>query len=250
MPTIPPAPSNTWTRAIGATALVAIWFLTGCARAMEPTASVVPSTTSGGLDSPGPSDAPRPSAAPSSAPPVHAPLELAASPAPLPAGSYTLAAFLPSVSLAVDGTWTSVNRFPDFFDVQQDVGSPDVIAVQVARPRSIIGADGARIAVGLPREAAATISENPGLTVVEQSASRMSGLTGRQITVENATGRFVGVLDVGAGTVSIDTGRRLWMGFFGTPEGLVVVMVGGSVATWDRALTMAEPVLESIRIGG
>ena len=50
------------------------------------------------------------------------------------------------------------------------------------------------------------------------------------------------------GALRIDPGR-LWMAFFDTPDGLLAIMVGGSVATWDEALGAAEPVLESVRIG-
>jgi hypothetical protein len=176
-------------------------------------------------------------------------LELAASPAPLPAGTYTLAAFLPTVTLDLDGTWTSVARFDDFFDVQQDVGSPDVVAVQIARPSGLVGRAGTAPTPADPGAAIEVIHTNPGLTIVEESESRIGGLVGRQATVENTSGAFVGVLTVAAGTVSIDTGRRLWMAFFTTSHGLVGVLVGGSVATWDHALAVAEPVLESIRIG-
>ena len=35
-----------------------------------------------------------------------------------------------------------------------------------------------------------------------------------------------------------------------TPDGLLAVMVGGSVERWDDALLEAEPVLESVIIGG
>lgn len=176
-------------------------------------------------------------------------LELAASPSPLPAGTYTHAAFLPPTTLDLDGTWTSVARFDDFFDVQQDVGSPDVVAVQLARPSGLVGGAGTAPAPADPRAAIELIRTNPGLTIIEESESRIGGLVGRQATVENSSGAFVGVLTVAPGTVSIDTGRRLWMAYFATPHGLVGVLVGGSVASWGHALAAAEPVLESIRIG-
>ena len=51
------------------------------------------------------------------------------------------------------------------------------------------------------------------------------------------------------GALGIDIGRRLWIAFFDTPDGLLAVMVGGSVSKWDEALAAAEPVLESVRIG-
>ena len=235
-----------WSAGIGTLSVVALSVLVGCAAAIES-----PSSTAG-VPSASPSEAsttgqPSPSGAPSSG---VAPRELTASPAPLPAGTYTVAAFAPPVSLDVDGKWSSVNRTRDFFDVQQDVGSPDVIAVQVVRPAGIVGADGTLVSPTDPAAAIETLRSNPGLTEIEASESRIGGLTGRQVTVENATGRMVEVLSVGAGTVSIDTGRRLWTAWFATPNGLVGIMVGGSVATWDQALGLAEPVLESFRFGG
>ncbi len=57
------------------------------------------------------------------------------------------------------------------------------------------------------------------------------------------------LLDLEDGPLGISPGRRLWIAFFDTPEGLVAVMIGGSVAKWDEALLAAEPVLESVTIG-
>ena len=50
--------------------------------------------------------------------------------------------------------------------------------------------------------------------------------------------------------VAISPQRRLWVSFFDVPgDGVLAVMVGGSVARWDKSLAAAEPVLESVRIG-
>ena len=65
---------------------------------------------------------------------------------------------------------------------------------------------------------------------------------------DNAGQSHVRVMDVPPGPLGIDPGRRLWVSFFDTDHGLLAIMVGGSVATWDQALLAAEPVLESIRI--
>jgi hypothetical protein len=54
------------------------------------------------------------------------------------------------------------------------------------------------------------------------------------------------VLDVSVGRLGIDSGRWLWISVFDTPDGILAVMVGGSIAQWARALGLAEPVLESI----
>ena len=173
------------------------------------------------------------------------PTELTSSPAPLPAGSYTFSPFRPRVTLDLDATWTSVNRFDDFFDVEQDIGTPDVIAVQVARPTGIAGATQIEPA-DQPRDAGRILSGNRDLTIVEESDSRLGGLTGRVLVVENRSGRHAAVMSVGPGVLGIDSGRKLWVAFFATPDGLVAVMVGGSIAKWDVALRTAEPVLESI----
>jgi hypothetical protein len=57
------------------------------------------------------------------------------------------------------------------------------------------------------------------------------------------------VLHAPPGALSISPGRRLWIAFFDTPDGLLAIMVGGSVAKWEEALAVAEPVLESVTIG-
>jgi hypothetical protein len=172
--------------------------------------------------------------------------ELAAAPAPLPAGTYTRSAFRPAVTLHVDGTWTSVNRFDDFFDVEQDIGSPDVIAVQIARPKQLAG----KVMVPVPSDPAgaiATLRANPDLHVVSESVSDVGGLNGRVVEIQNTSGHHAAVMLLSPGTLGIDTTRKLWVAFFATPDGLVAVMVGGSIAKWQPALAAAEPVLESIR---
>ena len=193
--------------------------------------------------------------APKTAPPATAPSpssavgdvrELTASPAPLPPGTYTRTAFRPAVTLEIPEGWSSVNRFDDFFDVEQDVGSPDVIAVQIARPRGIVGRSGVQ-SVGTPHEACEVLSENPGLRMGASSHSRLGGLDGQVCVVENGSGQHVGVMALGPGTLGIDPGRKLWIACFTTPQGLVAVMVGGSVGKWNEALAAAEPILQSIR---
>jgi len=42
---------------------------------------------------------------------------------------------------------------------------------------------------------------------------------------------------------------RIWIAIFDTEDGILAVMVGGSTASWDEALLVAEPVLESVTIG-
>jgi hypothetical protein len=77
----------------------------------------------------------------------------------------------------------------------------------------------------------------------------MSGLEGFTVEIENAAEGDVQVLRVPAGPLAISPERRLWVSFFDTPNGVLAVMVGGSVARWEDSLAIAEPVLESVRIG-
>jgi hypothetical protein len=123
-----------------------------------------------------------------------------------------------------------------------------VIAVQFAHPTAVHGASGAVV----PTDAAnavALLEGNPDLEVVETSSSQVYGLEGSQITVENTGEEPVRFIDLPPGTIGINGDRRLWMAFFDTDDGLLAIMVGGSIEQWDEALAAAEPVLESIEIG-
>ena len=130
----------------------------------------------------------------------------------------------------------------------RESGTPQVIAVQFARPSGVYGSEGAPQS-GSAEEAVAAVGENPRLAVVESSESRMGGLVGSQVTVENAGDGHATVMQVPAGALGIDPGRRLWIAFFDTPDGLVAVMVGGPTSGWEEALAAAEPVLESVQFG-
>ena len=148
-----------------------------------------------------------------------------------------------------DGQWKAVQLFNGFFDIERgEPDDPHVIAVQFARPTGVHGPDGAV----LPEDAAnavALLESNPGLEVVETSSSRIGGLEGSQITIENTGEGLAEFIGVPRGTLAINGGRRLWMAFFDTDDGLLAIMVGGSIEKWDDAIAAAEPVLESIEIG-
>jgi hypothetical protein len=174
--------------------------------------------------------------------------ELAATGENLPPGLYTRSNFEPSIRLELDGTWEAVQLANGFFDVQKMAGTPDVIAVQFANVLGIVGAAD----VVEPENAADAVDilrENQSLTVIETSSSRLGGLEGSQVTIENQGDVHARVLEVPPGVLGIDPGRGLWIAFFDTNEGLLSVMVGGSIAQWDAALSEAEPVLESVVIG-
>lgn len=178
--------------------------------------------------------------------------------APLPAGTYHKPGFSPRVTFTIAeadaGAWVAVQAFDGFFDIQQGAGTPDVIAVQFARTIAVFG-EGGRSAAAVPLTDAAaavdTLRANPGLLVLEASPAVMAGRNGHGVTIDHAgTEAFSPVLAVPPGPISILPGRRLWVGFFDTADGLLAIMVGGSVGRWAEAVTKAQPVLASVTIGG
>jgi hypothetical protein len=226
-------------RAPALAALAATFALAACGDA-TPSEEPVEST-------PAPRASPTEEALPSPAAAAGA-AALEASATALPPGRYTREGFAPPITLELDEGWRAVQLFDGFFDVQQEVGSPDVIAVQFANVGGVHGVEGSVDATDAAA-AVAALGENPGLTVLESSESRIGGLTGEQVTVENAGSEHAEVLDVPPGPLGIDPGRRLWIAFFDTDDGLLAIMVGGSVERWEEALATAEPVLESVDIG-
>lgn len=191
--------------------------------------------------------APSPSAAATALPA----LEVSGSPGALAPGRYTHRGFEPRITFELDGPWHSVNAARGFFDVQQDVGSPDVIAVQFGLPDQVAGGPQQAAAITSADGAVATLKANSRLVTVESSSALIGGLTGFQITVENLSDEIdvTPVMRVSPGVLHIAPGRRLWCAFFDTPSGVLAILVGGSVAKWDAALAAAEPVLESVTIG-
>lgn len=196
-----------------------------------------------------PSVTPPATIAPATGTPVASPRELAAGSATLPPGRYTRTTFRPPITFELEDGWVAGTVSDGFFDVQRDPGSPDVIAVQFAVVEGVVGADAASEPTTTARAGVAAIQANPALTVMEASESRLGGLTGSNVVVQNAGTAHADILDVSLGTLGIDPGRRLWISMFDTADGVLAVMVGGSVAQWERALTLAEPVLESVVVG-
>jgi hypothetical protein len=194
--------------------------------------------------SPSPSDV-NPNATAGEAPAVH---DLASGSAALAPGAYTRAAFRPRITFELEEGWFAGELVPGFFDVQQQQGTPDVIAVQFAIVEGIVGDGGAMVPGTTAEAAAAATHGNPGVEVIGESASQLGGLTGFTVEIENNGAAHTGVLGVAAGTLGIDPDRRLWISLFDTHSGVLAVMVGGSVADWDHALAVAEPVLESVQI--
>jgi hypothetical protein len=162
-------------------------------------------------------------------------------------GRYSRHDFAPRVTFELDDQWSARQVFEGYFTIQQGAeDDPHVIAVQFARPRGLFGTGEEEPADAA--DAAAILEANPNLEVVETSTSQMGGLEGSQITVENSGDEATEFMRVPRGVIAINPDRRVWIAFFDTDDGLLAVMVGGSVERWDEALAAAEPVLESIEI--
>ena len=192
-----------------------------------------------------------PSAAPSAAATSAAePMELTITADPLPPGTYTRSTFEPPITLELNDGWRAVQQLNGFFDVEREVGTPDVIAVQFARPLHIWSASTTEaVDATTAREAADALAANDRLVINDMSESQLGGLAGTVVDVENEGDSHEHVMGLAGGELGIDPGRRLWVGFYDTDAGLLAVMIGGSMERWDDALAAAEPVLESVRIG-
>lgn len=153
------------------------------------------------------------------------------------------------MTFEVNEGWTAATLATGFFDIQQQRGTPDVIAVQFARVDGVVGDGGALVDAAGAQEAVDAIKANPGLEVVGESESLLGGKAGVVIEVQNTSGSHTQILQVPPGRLGIDSGRQLWIALFDTSDVLLAVMVGGSIEEWDHALEVAEPVLESIVIG-
>jgi len=164
-------------------------------------------------------------------------------------GTYTRSSFLPPITFAVDGPWYSFQLLPGFFDIQQDVGSPDVIAVQFTKPDALYGKDGSAVPLVDIAGAASILMANPGLTLLESHVTQIGGLDGEILIVENDGTGGAPVMRTLPGPLSILPGRRLEINLFTTPDGILAILVGGSIAKWNEAAAAAQPVLDSIKIG-
>jgi hypothetical protein len=176
-------------------------------------------------------------------------LELTITPS-LPAGRYTRSGFEPRITFQVDDPrWGGWQILDGFFDIQQDHGSPDVIAVQFGLATVVYGQGRESVPVTSASQAVDALTQNDGLVVTETSARTIDGHGGYEITVENHADLNASIIDVAPGTLSILQDRKLQVTFFDTPQGVLAVLVGGSTQGWAEALAAAKPVLDSVTIG-
>jgi hypothetical protein len=146
------------------------------------------------------------------------------------------------IQFEVGPGWTTVQQLGGFFDIQDEPGSLDVVAVQFAT------------VPGEYDDVVEQVMNQPNTRIVESDASSIGGIDGTVVVVETTDPPdtsppvFRQVLNTAAGPISIASGRRLWISLLPVGDGVIAVMVGGSIAEWDHALELAEPVLESVVI--
>jgi hypothetical protein len=161
---------------------------------------------------------------------------------PVEPGRYRREGFEPSFTIVVPDGWFAVQDVPGFFDLERETGTLEVTAVQFARPSDLASA----------ATAADTIRARTGLVVDGPAAIEVDGLEGVRLVVDAedadiAAQAFVPVFEIGLGPISIASGRRLELRLVDTSAGFLAILIGGSVRSWERARTAAEPILDSIR---
>jgi hypothetical protein len=176
-----------------------------------------------------------PSAAPVPSPssPADAVATLAADAAELPAGRYAAPAVVPGVVVVLEPGWSS-GGVGSAIELRRDAGGGDVTVVI-----AMLDAASATLA-------ADAIAAAPGVTVLATSESRMSGQTGANLELENASGAPVALIE----PLELGDGERLWLSMFDTATGVLAVSVRSAAADWDAALLAVEPFLEGVAIAG
>jgi hypothetical protein len=159
-------------------------------------------------------------------------------------GYYANSNFEPEVRFFVGKGWTATQAAPGFFDIEDDPGSLDVVAVQFA---NVVGMSSAS-------ETLAEISESSDLSSTIAEPVTIDGHDGLRVVVQTTDAVdsdppiFRPVLNVPPGPLSIASGRRLQVTVFDVDGGVLAILVGGSIAEWDHALEIATPVVESVSI--
>jgi hypothetical protein len=169
-------------------------------------------------------------------------------------GRYTYDGFSPTITFRVQSGWSAQQFANGFFDIQQRVGTPDVIAVQFARVLAVTGALGESVPATSPEAAITALRSNERLRVGEPVHTRVAARAAVEVVVQTSDAVttdppvFTPVLEVAAGPISIASARRLRVTLLETPEGLLGVLVGGSIAHWTETLTLAKPVVASVAL--
>lgn len=170
-------------------------------------------------------------------------------------GRYTEPGFRPRLSFEISATGWVARQFADgFFDVQLGPVTPDVIAVQFCRPVAFQSGPSTEVATGSAAEAIATLRSNPGLEVSPTRRGRLAGKPVQTVDIDTTAPRasvppvFSQVLRVAAGPISLASARRLRIALIELPDGLLAVLIGGSIARWAATRSAAAPILASLHV--
>ena len=176
----------------------------------------------------------QPTAPPSTSP--SAAHELPDDPGVLAPGRYAPIDAVTGVTFEVEEGWSSGTVGNGWFELQREMGDDDVM-VRIA----IVGVESADAA-------ARAVEATPGITVLASSDSRMSGLTGPNLELENTADTRIELLPDPPGVIDLDPGQRMWLSVFDTSDGVLAISVVSDAAVWDSALLAVEPFLESVVI--
>ena len=167
----------------------------------------------------------------------------------LPAGRYTPSGFRPSVTLDVPEGWSVGSVRDGYVAISHTLEGGQVVGLLFANVGAVVDAEGEEIEATSAEAVAQLIREHPEVDVIGSSGSRMSGLDGVTLEVENARTARRQLLTTSSEQVGLEPGARLWLSLFDTADGLLGIAIASPAATWDEALAVAEPLLELVTIG-
>jgi hypothetical protein len=151
-------------------------------------------------------------------------------------GRYARTDAVPGVTFEVEDGWSSETVGHGYFEIRREVGDHDVIVTIATVSAESAGA----VARG--------VQATPGLSVLASSDSRMSGLTGPNLELENTTDTALDLTPNRSGVIDLEPGDRAWLSLFDTAHGVLAIAVTSDAAAWDDALLAVEPFLESVVI--
>ena len=143
---------------------------------------------------------------------------------------------LQGVTVELDEGWSSASVADQSVSIRRAVDGADVVV------------NLARIEAASAAAAASVVQALPGVEVLASSDSRMSGLTGPNLELENTSTGQVRPLTTASGPIALESGQRMWLSMFDTADGVVAVSVIADASVWDAALLAAERVLETVKI--
>ena len=168
---------------------------------------------------------------------------------------YVEPGFAPRLSFEVPGPgWVARQFVEGFFDVQLGPVTLDVIAVQLCRPTGFHATSTSERAVASAAAALVTLRSNPELRVGPAREESLAGLPAVTVDVDTTTPPesdppvFSPVMCILAGPISLASARRLRISLIELPDGLLAILVGGSIAAWPQAEAAAAPILASLRL--